>query len=126
MLQELPEFLPERSSETADSVRPELSEAAMTLAGAQRPQPDSSVRDIPGHERRHDTDIEIHLRFCSLTPAERDAFELLTAGLGGGDIARHLGMTDVACEFLRVKVFQKMGAVSLIDLLVMAKIYALD
>ena len=58
MLQELPEFLPEKSSETADSIRPELSEAAMTLAGAERPQPDSSVRDIPGHERHHDTDIE--------------------------------------------------------------------
>ena len=102
MLQELPEFLPEKRQG-----RNGRNQTAVFVIS-----PATNATTIPISKQPH--------------AGRGDAFELLTAGLGGGDIARHLGMTDVACEFLRVKVFQKMGAVSLIDLLVMAKIYALD
>jgi DNA-binding NarL/FixJ family response regulator len=129
-LQELPEFRSEQSSGTFEvSVEPTARPTLANLTSATESIPIQShqeVCDRPGRAPRQDADVEIYLRFYDLTAAERDAFVLLSEGLGGEVISRQLGLTGTACEFQRMRVFQKMGASSLIELLVMAEICVLD
>ena len=129
-LQELPEFLPERNSETITvSVKPTTEAACANdrlAAASPATRSHQEVRDRPGCAHRHETDVDIYLRFCHLTSAEHDVFALLAEGHGGEGISRRLGVTDLAFEFQRMQVFQKMSASSLVELLVMAKICALD
>ena len=129
-LQKQPEFLPKKSSETIEvSVEPKAHPTLTNFTSAAEALATRSQQDVgnrPGRAHRQDADVEIYLRFYDLTPAERDAFALLSEGLGGEEISRRLGLTGTACEFQRMRVFQKMGAASLIQLLVMAKICVLD
>ena len=117
MLQETPEFLPAKN-QPADV----LAIARVDVT----PQPTTTrTVAVPDAAPLNDADVEICARFSGLTPSERDVFALIAAGESGRDVARQLGVTETASEFLRMKLFQKMGAASLIDLLVMAKICGL-
>ena len=84
----------------------------------------SDIVERPGWPNRHPADIEICLRYHGLTAPERDLLALVKSGFGGADVARCLGVPAVGSEFLRMRVFQKMGAETLIDLLIMADICA--
>ena len=117
-LQETPEFLPERNPETRDVPREPPLDLVERIVG--------ETTDVPAVAQPIDADVEICARFYSLSPSERDVFALLAAGLGNGDIARRLGTTEMASEFQRMKVFQIMGAGSLIELMVMSKICGLS
>lgn len=117
-LQETPEFLP-GTNQGADVL------TAVTVDVIPAKPATIRVVGVPNAAQPNDADVEICARFHSLTPAEHDVFALVAGGASARDVARQLGMTETASEFLRMKLFQRMAAASLIDLLVMAKICGL-
>jgi FixJ family two-component response regulator len=59
---------------------------------------------------------ELHSRYRSLTPREREVIALVVAGLLNKQIAGELGTSEAAVKVHRQHVMEKMGAGSLADL----------
>lgn len=69
------------------------------------------------HQQRHARQA-VQARYASLTPRERDVFRLLLEGRQNRDIAQQLGLQDVTVKMHKKHVMTKLGASSLIHLLV--------
>ena len=63
---------------------------------------------------------ELEQRYGKLTPRERQVFSLVTSGLLNKESASELGISEKTIKVHRARVFQKMGARSLPDLVRMA------
>jgi FixJ family two-component response regulator len=63
---------------------------------------------------------ELRLRFASLTPREREVMVRVVAGLLNKQIAAELGTSHTTVKIQRHQVMEKMGAVSLPELVRMA------
>jgi FixJ family two-component response regulator len=72
---------------------------------------------VRGERKRHD---EIEHHYETLTPREREVFELVVAGLPNKQIAGRLGATEKTIKVHRARVMQKMHADSLAELVRMA------
>ncbi|MBM3510543.1 MAG: hypothetical protein FJX61_10485 [Alphaproteobacteria bacterium] len=60
-------------------------------------------------------------RYARLTPIERTVYQLLAEGHDERAIADALGIDLIAAEFYRCKVFRKMEATELMDLVLLAR-----
>jgi RNA polymerase sigma factor (sigma-70 family) len=76
-------------------------------------------RDRRARERRAKIE-DLHSRYRSLTPREREVIALVVAGLPNKQIAGELGTSEAAVKVHRQHVMEKMGADSLADLVRMA------
>jgi FixJ family two-component response regulator len=76
-------------------------------------------RDRRARERRAKIE-DLHSRYRSLTPREREVIALVVAGLLNKQIAGELGTSEAAVKVHRQHVMEKMGADSLADLVRMA------
>jgi RNA polymerase sigma factor (sigma-70 family) len=85
-------------------------EAAIATARAQ----DARTRDRQRHR------AELHQRFATLTPREREVMGLAVAGLLNKEIAYALGTTEKTIKHHRRKIKQKMQVTSVVDLVRMA------
>jgi len=65
---------------------------------------------------RYRDDIDVHLRYESLTPREREVCQLVVKGLMNKEIAEHYGCSIKTIKVHRARVMEKMGANSLLDL----------
>jgi len=72
-------------------------------------------RDRRARERRAKIE-ELHGRYRSLTPREREVIALVVAGLLNKQVAGELGTSEAAVKVHRQHVMEKMGAGSLADL----------
>jgi len=63
---------------------------------------------------------ELQQRYSRLTPRERQVFSLVTLGMLNKESASELGISEKTIKVHRARVFQKMGARSLPDLVRMA------
>jgi FixJ family two-component response regulator len=63
---------------------------------------------------------ELHHRYKSLTAREREVMSLVVAGKLNKQAAGELGTTERTVKFHRANLMEKMGAVSLADLVRMA------
>jgi len=63
---------------------------------------------------------ELQQRYEKLTPRERQVFSLVTSGMLNKESASELGISEKTIKVHRARVFQKMGARSLPDLVRMA------
>lgn len=59
---------------------------------------------------------ELHRRFATLTPREREVLPLVVSGLLNKQAAAQLGISEITLQIHRSKVMQKMQAASLADL----------
>ena len=73
------------------------------------------ARDRQTREQRAKVE-ELHSRYRSLTPREREVIALVVAGLLNKQIAGELGTSEAAVKVHRQHVMEKMGASSLADL----------
>jgi FixJ family two-component response regulator len=64
---------------------------------------------------------ELHARYDSLTPREREVFALVAAGLLNKLIADRLGAAEGTIKIHRGRMMEKMGAGSVVDLARMAE-----
>ncbi len=76
-------------------------------------------RDRKAREERAKVE-ELHSRYCSLTPREREVMALVVTGLLNKQIAGELGTSETTVKIHRHQVMEKMGAGSLADLVRMA------
>jgi FixJ family two-component response regulator len=76
-------------------------------------------RDRQAREQRAKL-AELHSRYRSLTPREREVIALVVAGLLNKQIAGELGTSEAAVKVHRQHVMEKMGAGSLADLVRLA------
>lgn len=65
---------------------------------------------------RYRDDIDVRLRYESLTPRERDVCQLVVKGLMNKEIAEHYGCSIKTIKVHRARVMEKMGADSLLAL----------
>jgi two-component system, LuxR family, response regulator FixJ len=63
---------------------------------------------------------QLHARFASLTPREREVLVLVVEGMSNKAVANTLGLSAKTVEFHRAKVMEKMQARSISDLVKMA------
>jgi FixJ family two-component response regulator len=77
--------------------------------------------DRAARERRAKA-AELHRRYESLTPREREVMELVVRGLLNKQIASELGASEVTIKMHRGQVMHKMRAESVVQLLRMAEI----
>jgi RNA polymerase sigma factor (sigma-70 family) len=76
-------------------------------------------RGIEKHRRLRQEQKEIkilHARLDTLTPREREVFELVVSGMLNKQVAFDLGITEKTIKVHRARVMEKMGAQSLADL----------
>src|SRR5207302_190513 len=64
---------------------------------------------------------ELHARYESLTPREREVLELVVSGLLNKQVAAELGISEITIKVHRAQVMQKMQAESLADLVRMSE-----
>jgi FixJ family two-component response regulator len=76
-------------------------------------------RDRTGRQQRAEID-ELHSRFDSLTPREREVMALVVTGLLNKQIAGELGTSEATIKIHRHQVMEKMSAGSLAELVRMA------
>jgi FixJ family two-component response regulator len=72
------------------------------------------------HDARHNMIVE---RMAKLTPREREALKLVTEGLLNKQVAGLMGVTEKTIKVHRSRVFQKMGARNLAELVRMTAKY---
>ena len=74
-------------------------------------------------ERRKEekSNSDIHTRFASLTPRQRQVMSLVTSGLLNKQIAAEIGLAEMTVKIHRAHVMRKMGARSLADLVMIAE-----
>ncbi|MET4023778.1 response regulator [Bradyrhizobium sp. S3.2.12] len=65
--------------------------------------------------------LDRRARFESLTPRERQVMSLVTAGLMNKQVAARIGISEMTVRIHRGHVTRKMGAKSLVDLVLMAE-----
>jgi FixJ family two-component response regulator len=75
-------------------------------------------RALDGARRQ---DAELHARYQSLTPREREVFALVAAGLLNKLVADRLAIAEKTVKIHRGRVMEKMGAASVADLVRMAR-----
>jgi FixJ family two-component response regulator len=84
-----------------------------------------AIQKALGHDKlarnRQAEAAELHGRFDSLTPREREVFGLVVTGLLNKQMALKLGISEVTIKLHRHQVMQKMQAESLADLVRMAE-----
>jgi FixJ family two-component response regulator len=74
------------------------------------------------NRRNHEKNIlDLRISFGSLTPREKQIMALVTDGLLNKQIAAKAGISEVTTKIHRSRVMKKMGAKSLVDLVVMAE-----
>jgi DNA-binding CsgD family transcriptional regulator len=61
-----------------------------------------------------------HDRFETLTPRERDVFAKLITGASNKEVGRRLGISPRTIEIHRARIFKKLGAKNVADLVRMA------
>ena len=76
-------------------------------------------RDRKARDQRAEIE-ELHSRFASLTPREREVMVRVVAGLLNKQIGAELGTSETTVKIHRHQVMEKMGAVSLPELVRMA------
>ena len=74
-------------------------------------------------ERRKEekSNSDVHTRFASLTPRQRQVMSLVTSGLLNKQIAAKIGLAEMTVKIHRAHVMRKMGARSLADLVMIAE-----
>jgi FixJ family two-component response regulator len=80
---------------------------------------DAVAQAIERDRKRRDSDkalAELHERFESLTPREREIMALVTAGLMNKQVAGELGLSEITVKIHRGHIMRKMGVRSLADL----------
>ena len=70
--------------------------------------------------------VEVRSRFDSLSRIERHILRSLSEGKSNMLISHQLGFCDVTAEAYRAQIMRKMGADTIVDLLVMANICIAD
>lgn len=74
------------------------------------------------HRRETQADLsKLISRYSALNPRERDIMTLVTQGLMNKQIASTIGVSEITVKVNRAKVMKKMAAVSLADLVRMAR-----
>jgi RNA polymerase sigma factor (sigma-70 family) len=84
---------------------------------------ESIERALHWNDRAYEERLEratLQIRAASLTPREREVFELVAAGEPNKVIARHLGISFRTVELHRARIIEKLQARSLSDLIRMA------
>jgi FixJ family two-component response regulator len=71
------------------------------------------------NEEKSNTDV--HARFASLTPRQRQVMAWVTGGLLNKQIAAKIGISEMTVKIHRGQVMRKMGARSLADLVMIAE-----
>jgi FixJ family two-component response regulator len=64
---------------------------------------------------------DVHVRFASLTPRQRQVMALVTGGLLNKQIAAKMGISEMTVKIHRAHVMRKMGTRSLADLVMIAE-----
>lgn len=74
-------------------------------------------------ERAHarEESAALHARYASLTPREREVFDLVAAGLLNKLVADRLGIAEKTVKIHRARVMEKLAAGSVADLVRMAE-----
>jgi FixJ family two-component response regulator len=86
---------------------------------------DALARSRGGNQDRR-LDAEIAKRHASLTPREREVFDLVASGLLNKIVADRLGIAEPTVKIHRGRVMEKMGARSAAELVPMAQCVALQ
>jgi FixJ family two-component response regulator len=73
-----------------------------------------------GRRRRQAVQALLRTRFDTLTPREREVFDLVVRGLLNKQVAAQLGTAEKTVKVHRARVIQKMGAGSIAELVRMA------
>lgn len=70
--------------------------------------------------RKHAAEVDLHERFSTLTPREREVMALVARGLLNKQIAAEIGLSEITVKVHRGQVMRKMRADSVADLIRMA------